>query len=142
MKAVEFHYNVADKLAYSCRLLRKILASDLKVLVVGPAETLQALDAQLWALGPSEFVPHCHASAPAATLAASPIWLAEAPPAGAPHEVMLNLGAEVPPGFDQVQRYLEVVSTDPADVQAGRARWRHYQSRGIAIQRHDRQERA
>ncbi len=139
MKEVEFHYNVADKLAYSCRLLRKIIASDLRVLVVAEPETLQALDARLWSLGPAEFVPHCHAHAPAPTRAASPIWLAPSRPADADHAVMLNLGAAVPEGFDQAQRYLEVVSTDPADVQAGRMRWKHYQSLGIALQRHDRQ---
>lgn len=139
MTEVEFHFNVGDKLAYSCRLLRKILSADLRTVVVGEPATLQALDAALWSLGPSEFVPHCQADAPAPTLAASPIWLAAAWPAGATHEVMLNLGAEVPEGFLRVQRYLEVVSTDAQDVQAGRARWRHYQAQGIAIKRFDRQ---
>lgn len=139
MTRVEFHFNVADKLAYSCRLLRKITASELRVVVVGDAPTLQALDAALWSVGATDFVAHCHASAPAGTLAASPIWLAPAWPDGAPHEVMLNLGAQVPAHFQKVQRYLEVVSTDPDDVQAGRQRWRHYQGQGIAIERFDRQ---
>lgn len=139
MTEVEFHFNVGDKLAYSCRLLRKILAAELRTVVVGDPANLQALDAALWSVVPSEFIAHCHAHAPAPTLAASPIWLAPAWPDGATHEVMLNLGHEVPAGFDRVQRYLEVVSTDPEDVQAGRARWRHYQSQGIAIKRFDRQ---
>ncbi len=139
MNRVEFHYNVADKLAYSCRLLRKIWAGQLRVVVVAERELLQALDAALWSVGPTEFIPHCQAGAPASTLAASPIWLAEAWPEGAAHEVMLNLGAGVPAHFDQVERYLEVVSTEPEDVQAGRQRWRHYQERGIAIERFDRQ---
>ncbi len=139
MTEVEFHYNVGDKLAYSCRLLRKILAAELRTVVVGEPATLQALDAALWSLGPSEFIPHCHAHAPAPTLQASPIWLAAAWPQGATHEVMLNLGAGVPEGFDRVQRYLEVVSSEAEDAQAGRLRWRHYQAQGIAIKRFDRQ---
>lgn len=139
MNQVEFHYNVADKLAYSCRLLRKIIARDLRVVVIGDAATLAAMDLALWSLGPTEFIAHCHEGAPAATLAASPIWLAPAWPVGASHEVMLNLGAGVPDHFDQTQRYLEVVSTHPDDVAAGRQRWRHYQLLGIAIERFDRQ---
>lgn len=139
MKQVEFHYNVADKLAYSCRLLRKITGRELGVVVIGDAATLQALDLALWSQGPTEFMAHCHAAAPAPTLAASPIWLAESWPPGAPHQVMLNLGAGVPDHFDQTERYLEVVSTHPDDVAAGRQRWRHYQGLGIAIERFDRQ---
>lgn len=141
MKQVEFHFNVADKLAYSCRLLRKIMARDLRVVVIAEADTLQALDQALWS-PPTEFVPHCHASAPAGTLAASPIWLAESWPPGASHPVMLNLGPAVPEHFDKTERYLEVVSTHPDDVAAGRLRWRHYQSLGIAIERFDRQGQA
>ena len=52
---------------------------------------------------------------------------------------MLNLGAVIPARFNEVERYLEVVSTEPEDVQAGRQRWRHYQAQGIAIERFDRQ---
>ena len=139
MNRVEFHFNVGDKLAYSARLLRKVLAADLRVLVIGQAPTLQALSSALWALGPSEFIAHCHAHAPAPTRQASPIWLAEDWPEGASHEVMLNLGPGVPQGLDRVQRFLEVVGTDPEDVQSGRVRWRHYQAQGLAIERFDRQ---
>lgn len=139
MKEVEFHYNVADKIGYSCRLLKKIIAAELRVLVVAEPVTLNALDAALWTLGPSEFVPHCHADSPEPTRAASPIWLSAAMPSGADHDVMLNLGADVPSGFDRMSRYLEVVGTDEQDAQAGRKRWRHYQSQGIAIKRYDRQ---
>ena len=70
MKQVEFHYNVADKLAYTCRLLRKVVGRDLRAVVVGDEATLQALGLALWSLGPTEFMAHCHANAPAGTLAA------------------------------------------------------------------------
>lgn len=139
MKQVEFHYNVADKLAYSCRLLRKVVGRDLRAVVVGDEATLQALGLALWSLGPTEFMAHCHASAPASTLAASPVWLCEHWPEGASHEVLLNLGHTVPGNIVEAQRYLEVVSTHPDDVAAGRQRWRHFQSVGMAIERFDRQ---
>ncbi len=142
MDRVEFHYNVADKVGYSCRLLRKVHAAGLRVLVLAEPDVLADLDAALWAIGPSEFIPHCRSTAPASTLAASPIWLAEAWPKGASPQVLLNLAPQVPDQYDQVERYLEVVSTDPEDVQAGRSRWRHYQAQGMAIERFDRQGQA
>ena len=72
-------------------------------------------------------------------MAASPVWLCEHWPEGASHEVLLNLGHTVPGNIDQAQRYLEVVSTHPDDVAAGRQRWRHFQSIGMTIERFDRQ---
>lgn len=142
MKQVEFHYNVADKLAYSCRLLRKVVGSDLRAVVVGEEAILQAMSLALWSLGPTQFMAHCHDSAPASTLASSPVWLSSSWPEGASHEVMLNLGHTVPAHFDQVLRYLEVVSTQVDDVAAGRQRWRHFQSMGMAIERFDWQGRS
>ncbi|MNT94878.1 DNA polymerase III subunit chi [compost metagenome] len=58
---------------------------------------------------------------------------------GAPHhEVLLNLGAEVPEGFGRFEKLIEVVSAhDEEDRGLARNRWRHYASRGYAIVRHD-----
>lgn len=139
MTEVEFHYNVADKIGYSCRLLKKVLAADMRAVVIAEPATLQALDAALWSLGTSEFIPHCLADAPEPTREASPIWLVQAVPASAPHEVMINLGMAVPDGFERADRYLEVISTEAQDAEAGRKRWRHYQAQGVAIKRYDRQ---
>jgi DNA polymerase III subunit chi len=52
-------------------------------------------------------------------------------------QVLVNVGAEVPSGFERFERVIEMVSLEDADRQAGRARWRHYSDRGYAIQRHD-----
>ena len=138
MSRVEFHYNVTDKVGYSCRLLRKVHAAGLKVLVLGPPDLLGALDAALWATGPSEFIPHCRSTAPPSTRAATPICLAESWPPDASPEVLLNLGPDVPSNHPPVSRHLEVVSTEPEDAQAGRLRWRHYQSLGMAVEGFDR----
>ncbi len=138
MTLVEFHHNVADKLSYSCRLLRKIHARDLRVLVLGEPAVLSSLDAALWSMGPSDFIPHCLATAPAPTLAASPIWLADHWLEDAPHEVVLNLGREVPHSMRPVERFLEVVGRDADDVQAGRQRWKRYKAMGLEVKGIDR----
>jgi DNA polymerase-3 subunit chi len=140
MNKVEFHYNVSNKFGYLQRLLHKILERELTAVVTCPLEELVALDLRLWS-EPASFLPHCLASAPAPTLAATPIWLAPGLPAGAGHQVLLNMGAAVPEDLGRVERLLELVGTDAADAQAGRQRWRQYQTRGFEIQPYDRKGR-
>jgi len=40
-------------------------------------------------------------------------------------------------GFERFERLIDVVGQEPAEREAGRERWRHYQSRGYTITRHD-----
>jgi DNA polymerase-3 subunit chi len=138
MTEVAFHFNVPDKLAYACRLLRKAHAAGSRVVVTGEPELLRRLDTELWTFSALEFIPHCHAaSAERQVLAASPVVLADSP-RGAPHqEVLVNLGGGVPEGFESFARLIELVSEDEADRQQARGRWKHYADRGYAITRHD-----
>ena len=138
MTEVAFHFNVPDKLAYACRLLRKAAASGAKLVVTGEAELLRALDTQLWTFSPLEFIPHCHAaSAEPQVLAASPVVLADTP-RGTPHqEVLVNLGGGIPEGFERFERLIELVAQQDEDRQQARVRWRHYADRGYAILKHD-----
>jgi DNA polymerase III subunit chi len=138
MTEVAFHFNVPDKVGYACRLLRKATATGAKVVVTGAPDVLRTLDTELWTFAPLEFVAHCDASAANEdVLAASPVVLAGAP-RGAPHqEVLVNLGAGVPEGFERFERLIEVVTQDDEDRQRARARWKHYADRGYAITRHD-----
>jgi DNA polymerase-3 subunit chi len=138
MTEVAFHFNAPDKLGYACRLLRKALASGAKVVVTGEPQQLRALDVDLWTFSPLEFVPHCYAAAsPPAVVGASPVVLADSTE-GVPHrQVLVNLGAEVPRGFEGFERLIEVVTQDDDDRRLARGRWKHYADRGYAITRHD-----
>ncbi len=136
MTRIEFHTHVPDKLAYSCRLLRKAYLSGARVAVIAEPESLAALDKLLWKFSPTEFVPHCRAGADAASLAASPIVLTRslAVPACADRQVVLNLGQDAPAGFESFERLIEVVTLDEDDAAAGRSRWKHYAASGHAPQ--------
>ena len=142
MTEVEFHFNVGDKLEYSCRLLRKAHAGGAKLLVTADPVMLAQLDQMLWTLSATEFLPHCRSDAPPATLALSPIVLAasslEPVLEGRATGVLVNLGQDVPPGFESFERFIEIVSSAPDDRQAGRQRWNHYKQRGYALKAHDR----
>ena len=137
MTEVAFHFNVPDKLAYACRLLRKAWGSGARVVVTAEPETLERLDVLLWTFSALEFVPHCRLTAPAATLAASPVLLAPSLVDCPHHEVLVNLGQDVPPGFERFERFIELVTVADADRAAARSRWKHYTDRGYAMQRHD-----
>ena len=137
MTEVAFHFNALDKVAYACRLLRKAVGSGAKVVVTGGTDDLQTLDVALWTFAPLEFVPHCRASANAAVLAASPVMLTDAVSAAPHQQVLVNLGEQVPDGFERFERLIEIVGTQDDDRLQARGRWKHYADRGYAITRHD-----
>jgi DNA polymerase-3 subunit chi len=138
MTEVAFHFNAPDKVAYACRLLRKAVGSGAKLVVTGEAGTLRELDTALWTFSALEFLPHCMSNSNANVVAASPVVLAEALQ-GTPHQqVLINLGGQVPEGFERFERLIEVVAQDDeADRLGARSRWKHYADRGYAITRHD-----
>ncbi|NMM76466.1 DNA polymerase III subunit chi [Acidovorax sp. SRB_14] len=138
MTEVAFHFNAPDKLAYACRFARKLVRSDLRLVIAAPAPVLDTLDRMLWHMAPHDFVAHCGIDGGPELLAASPVVLLEDPRQAPHHDVLLNLGGEVPQGFGSFARLVEVVSaSDEADRQGARTRWRHYAGRGYEIVRHD-----
>lgn len=137
MTEIAFHFNVPERLAYACRLLRKAVGSGARVLVTGESDTLKQLDTALWTFSATDFVPHCDLDGEAAVLALSPVILAPSLTSTPHHEVLLNLGQLVPDGFEQFQRVIELVGIDDEERPMARARWKHYTDRGYAITRHD-----
>ena len=106
--------------------------------VVGDAVTVAQLDADLWALSPTDFVPHCMGSAEASVQKRSPVVLALGVDlASGARDVLVNLGDSLPDGFDAFNRLIEVVSTDGTDRGLARSRWKFYTERGYVIARHD-----
>ena len=137
MTEIAFHFNVPDKLLYSCRLLRKAYLSGANVVVTAESEVLAQLDQLLWSFSATEFVPHCRLTAEAGTLAASPVLLAESLTASPHHGVLVNLGPEIPDQFERFERFIEVVTQADDDRFAARSRWKHYADRGYTMKRHD-----
>lgn len=137
MTDIEFHVNVPDKLHYSCRLLRKAYRSGANAVVTAEPELLLQLDQLLWSYSGTEFLPHCRSDSPAATMAASPILLVEQLDVYRSGSVLINLGPQVPSGFERFERFIEVASNSEYDRLAARDRWKHYRDRGYALRRHE-----
>jgi DNA polymerase III subunit chi len=139
---VAFHFNVPNKVAYTCKLLRKATLAGARLAVLAPPDLLARLDAELWAFSPQDFVAHVRMPCTAQAQERSPVLLCdEAAPTDAAqaagYSILVNLGTQVPAGFEGFARLIEIVSQDDADRQAARARWKHYEAGGVAIVRHD-----
>lgn len=137
MTAIAFHFNASDRLAYACRLLRKAVASGAKIIVTGSPDALLQLDALLWVFSTTDFVPHCQLASDPALVAASPVILARSIETVPYQEVLLNLGDQVPDGFEKFERVVEIVTSDDEDRLSARRRWKQYADAGYAITRHD-----
>lgn len=134
---VEFHTQVPDRLLYACRLLRKAAAGGAQVLVTADDETLEQFDLLLWTFSGTDFVPHCLSDAPMQVLENTPIVLTQTPPAHATQGILLNLGSDLPVGFEQFGRIIEIVSEEMNDKQRARSRWKRYASAGCELSSHD-----
>lgn len=138
MTKVAFHFNVPNKLDYACLLARKMVRHSIRLVITAAPATLAALDAMLWNLTPPDFVAHCRADAAEELLEASPVVLLEDPHQARHHEVLLNMGDDVPQGYGRFDKLIEVVSAhNEMDRHCARERWRYYIQCGHAIVRHD-----
>jgi DNA polymerase-3 subunit chi len=136
MTRIDFHVNVQDRLAYACRLVRKIYRSGRPVVVCcDDPERLAAFDRELWVFDPQDFVPHVMADDGLA--AETPVLLAVSPDGLPRHEVLVNLGDATPQGFARYERLVELVGAGDPDRSHGRERWRFYRDRGYLLEMHD-----
>lgn len=131
MTRIDFHTNVGDSLLYACRLARKAYLAGQPVVVLADRARLSAFDERLWTFSPLDFVPHC--TADDALAARTPVVLTSDLDAAPHHQVLLNLGAAVPPQFARFERLLEVVGNAEDELVAGRERYRFYRDRGYAL---------
>lgn len=142
MTEVAFHFGAPDKVAYTCRLLRKAVGAGTKVLVTGDEADLQRLNADLWAVSPTDFLSHAMHSDPTSAQDLSQVVLTTAvhqaqTPTPTHRSVLVNLASAVPQGFEHFARVIEVVGTDESDRSMARTRWKRYTELGYTIARHD-----
>jgi DNA polymerase-3 subunit chi len=137
MTLIEFHFNTGERLLHACRLVRKARVHHLRIAVVGATETLKQLDAELWRFQDVSFLAHCTAQDALDVQRASPVALGPDPHAWGFDEVLMNLGDEVPLGFERFARLIEIVANDEHGRDQARLRWKHYKSRGYELLQHD-----
>lgn len=137
MTQVAFHTGLTDKTHHLLRLIRKASRQGARLLVL--CEQPGALSQALWALSPLDFVAHATLDASPATVAASTVLLSDhAPVPGrdCSADVLINATAAWPSAYRGFARVIELVGPDPADVAAGRERWRLYRANGVEPEKH------
>ena len=129
---IDFHSNVADRLSYCCRLIRKAYQADNHITVFHPdSRQLRILDEALWTISEQEFIPHASADSAQAKYSAVVLTAAEPTPVQtAKTSILLNLSQYTPQQFAQFARMIEIVSRNEDDIRAGRQRYRQYQQSG------------
>lgn len=137
MTAIAFHINVPDRLDYACRLLRKVVGNGASAIVTAWPRMLQQFDQLLWTFSPTDFIPHCLFNAGKSQLSASPIILATSIESVPHHAVLLNLGEQVPQGFERFKQVIELVTSDEQDRKTARGRWKQYSDAGHTMKLHD-----
>jgi DNA polymerase III subunit chi len=124
------------RLRLACRVAEKAYLARQKVVVLlDDAETLKRFDELLWTFGDGSFVPHDAVDAAAACEA--PVALSTGPLPPDHSDVLLNLGAALPPAFDKFARVAEFLDGRPEVRAAGRERFKAYRSRSLEPQTHN-----
>ena len=139
MTRIDFHSSVSNQLDYACRLVRKALAAQCRLIVRHEdAGQLAQFDQLLWSFSPTDFLPHVVCLDHGHPLAGhTPVLLtllplhAETTPG--PQQILLNLSTRVPNDFASFERLIEIVPQAPEAIQAGRERYRFYQQQGYQL---------
>ena len=136
MTRIDFHTNIPDKVSYACRLARKAYGARGKlVLLADDAAQAAVLNAALWNVSETDFLPHVMAGDPLAPHTAIIVThAAQFETAELPHfDMLVNLTRATPPALDRFARVFEIISTDEDDAAAGRKRYVAYKQQSYPL---------
>ncbi|HEU5435101.1 MAG TPA: DNA polymerase III subunit chi [Telluria sp.] len=133
MTRIDFHTNIPDKVAYACRLSRKAFGAGGKlVLLAEDEEQARLLDAALWSVSDTDFLPHVLAGD--ALAAQTPIIVTHDDALDFPHaDMLVNLTRRTPARFERFARVFEIISLDEADAAEGRKRYVAYKKQSFPL---------
>lgn len=140
MQKIDFHFNVPNRLQYACLVARTVYRRGLTLAVwTADERRLRHFDSLLWQFEPLSFLPHVRAGS--AHAEQTPILLSSDLSA-LKGDVLLLLDDALPPDwekhFDGFTRIIDVVSTEPAELEASRNRYRAYKQAGVELAAYDR----
>ena len=124
-----------EPLRLVCELARKAFDAGIPTLVLARDNAqAEAIDDLMWSFDPDEYLPHQIAGLDEGD-DETPILIATPDMDIPARPMLLNLRDAAPSGsFD---RGLEVVPADPSARGPLRERWKHYQSLGFEVNKHD-----
>ena len=118
-----------------CELAKRGYAANLSILVLArDAAQAEAIDDLMWSFDPDEYLPHQIAGMDEGD-DDTPILIATPDMDIPARTLLINLRDAAPTG--SFERVLEVVPADPAARGPLRERWKHYQTLGFEVNKHD-----
>jgi DNA polymerase-3 subunit chi len=136
MTRIDFYFNAPSKTDVARKLTAKAFGAGLNVLIY-PRDAAQAqeLDTVFWTAQQLSFLPHVRCGHPLARQ--TPILIGGDPDELGHADVLISLAEETPEFFGRFQRLLEVVSSEEADRERARQRFRFFKQRGYPLETHD-----
>jgi len=124
----------AQRMQVAARLADKAFQQGHRIFINAVDESqARSLDELLWSFRPASFLPHgLHGQEHADSIAIG--WGQE--PENH-NDLLINLQLNIPRFFSRFARVAEVVTQDPASLEALRASWKFYQERGYQLEKHD-----
>lgn len=139
---VQFYHNTPDRLALARELLARAQVGGRRIVVRMPdAASARELDKLLWTQEPLAFVPHVLSDSPLAAETPIVIGVAGAEGDWPQADMLFNLAADTPPGFEAFRLLVEIVGQSEADKLPARARWLAYKQRGLELKAFDAERR-
>ncbi len=141
MQQIDFHFNVAQRTIYACRLIKKVRGMGLTVAVWSSDEVIlkRAYD-DLWRFEDLTFIAHAWAGSPFE--ADAPVVFASDITKLKPADVIILLDEMVPPDWQNAlapfKRVVDIVSTNQTELMNSRARYKLYKTAGVTLNAYDR----
>lgn len=119
-----------------CRLTEKALKQKRQVLIVADTKAeAEALDEALWTFKAESFIPHhLVGDGPTPPPPVRVTW--QAPPAEC-RDILVNLGADLAPGFERFNRVIEIVAGTDTEREQAREHWKAYKRQGYNVDAHE-----
>jgi DNA polymerase III subunit chi len=123
--------------AFACRLTEKAYLRDLSIVVAN--DTLaeaQGLDELLWTFNERSFVPHDVCPDERSVDPATQVHLMALPTPMPAADLLVNLAARLPEGWERYPRIVEIIDADDERRRLGRERFKAYRDRKVALETH------
>jgi DNA polymerase-3 subunit chi len=136
MPRISFYFNAPSTPDLLRKLAAKSWEAGLSTLIyTADAEQAARIDRDLWIQPQLAFIPHARCGS--AVACETPILIGEVADALPRFDLLINAGNTPPPCIDRFARLIEMVSTDEADRNRGRALYKHYRAQGYEIENFD-----
>jgi DNA polymerase-3 subunit chi len=101
------------------------------VIFAPEAAASRHIDQYLWSTPVTSFIPHCHSSS--ALAAETPLLIADRLDQLARRQKLINFSDDIPPGYEQFDELIEIVTQAESVRNPARQRARHYRDQGYEV---------